>query len=64
MLLYLVILVIIVYFAIKKKETFSSNIAIQKQSYRGCENDKFNEKLHNKYGFTGAKRLYNIFKLS
>ena len=22
------------------------------------------EKLHNKYGFTGAKRLYNIFKLS
>ena len=49
MLLYLVILVIIVYFAIKKKETFSSNIAIQKQSYRGCENDKFNEKLHNKF---------------
>jgi len=44
-------------------------------SLKGCTIDFVNkcnevldfnlhEKLHNKYGFTGAKRLYNIFKLS
>ena len=27
-------------------------------------NFNLHEKLNNKYGFTGAKRLYNIFKLS
>ncbi len=44
-------------------------------SLKGCTIDFVNrcnkvldfdlhEKLNNKYGFTGAKRLYNIFKLS
>lgn len=49
MILYLVIILsILIFYNKNKKELFSSNIAIQKQSYRQCENDVFNEKLDNK----------------
>ena len=62
MILYLVILIILLIVLSKKKELFSSNIAIQKQSYRACENDKFNNNLNNKYTPIPSNEIDNKIK--